>query len=395
MLLQLSSDIILPPHAKRTGGSPEAWAGGGCVHGRDVWLVRCSPFAMMQRPHGPTTIAAAKGMADDKVLSSTGAAEAMQEGFSLVVRSATCRWARLREIAAAFESRLGLFCNGNLYCSPAATQAFECHYDDHDVFVLQLGGSKRWRLFANVCALPCLGDERSTPSVESAGLPSEVVLHEGDVLYVPRGVAHECLAGAVEDSIHLSLAVEVEPYQRVEALLHAAIASSSIRAAAHGVTAIEDAEVYVGLHVAVRVFAAITVELRQALCQGRMGAGAMEVQDAWARFGPRLAASLPSLPMPNAAQASRYASELAWLELLDGGRFEAAVALSAGVCPAAPKPVRRDVELRAAIAGLRPDFAAGAAALAAVGGAYRDVRACVTALALDLHAANWQSELSP
>jgi hypothetical protein len=311
----------------------------------------------------------------------------MQEGFSLIVRSATSRWARLREVAAAFEARLGLFCNGNLYCTPAATQAFECHYDDHDVFVLQLSGSKRWRLFAKVCEVPCLGDIRSTPSVEAAGVASEVVLHAGDVLYVPRGVAHECLASAVEDSIHLSLAVEVEPYQRVEALLHAVIATSLTRSST---PTVDSAEVCVGLHVAVRVFASITVALRRAT---RVEARATELRDAWACFGPELAETLPSLPALTAAQTSRYVTELAWLELLDGGRFEAAVGLSAKTAPA-PAPAhldhKLDAQLRAAIGGLQPDFAAAATALAAVSGAYRDVRACVTELALDLHAANWR-----
>ena len=35
----------------------------------------------------------------------------------------------------------------NAYLSPAAARGLDLHFDYHDVFVVQLGGSKRWRVW--------------------------------------------------------------------------------------------------------------------------------------------------------------------------------------------------------------------------------------------------------
>ena len=57
----------------------------------------------------------------------------------------------------------------NAYLSPADARGLDLHFDFHDVFVVQLGGSKRWRIWAPLerttnpvkgrCSVPALRSE--------------------------------------------------------------------------------------------------------------------------------------------------------------------------------------------------------------------------------------------
>ena len=64
------------------------------------------------------------------------------------------------------------------------------HYDDVEVFVLQLEGSKSWKLYHPVQNLPREHsgdfdrDELDEPF-------QELNLQPGDLMYLPRGVIHE------------------------------------------------------------------------------------------------------------------------------------------------------------------------------------------------------------
>ena len=80
-------------------------------------------------------------------------------------------------------------------------------WDDHDVYVIQAVGEKRWHLFGETRNLPTTLDNR--PNLDK---PDEPVwsgkLSAGDVLYVPRGWWHDARVDEVDDgkgSIHLTL----------------------------------------------------------------------------------------------------------------------------------------------------------------------------------------------
>jgi ribosomal protein L16 Arg81 hydroxylase len=77
------------------------------------------------------------------------------------------------------------------------------HRDDADVFVVQTAGSKTWRVHEGVA------DGRWGPGPVSGDPPAEVLhteLSAGEVLYIPRGFAHQAVAGAGL-SAHLSVTV--------------------------------------------------------------------------------------------------------------------------------------------------------------------------------------------
>ncbi len=101
----------------------------------------------------------------------------------------------------------------NIYLTPPGAQGFRTHFDTHDVLVLQVAGSKKWRVWDEML-LPHA--TRNTPwdgTVHKAD-PSgakDVLLEAGDVLYVPRGVAHDAsVQEGGEPSLHITVGL-LEP----------------------------------------------------------------------------------------------------------------------------------------------------------------------------------------
>lgn len=98
----------------------------------------------------------------------------------------------------------------NAYCSFGGVQAFQTHYDLHDVFAVQTEGEKIWRLSAKRADDPVdpppFADPRAWYAATRGPLMQEVRMRPGDVLYLPRGWYHDALAteGA---SLHLTFSV--------------------------------------------------------------------------------------------------------------------------------------------------------------------------------------------
>ena len=51
------------------------------------------------------------------------------------------------KLCATLQEFLGSFVGTNMYLTPPGTQGFAPHYDDVEVFIMQLEGKKRWRLY--------------------------------------------------------------------------------------------------------------------------------------------------------------------------------------------------------------------------------------------------------
>jgi len=130
------------------------------------------------------------------------------EGYSLSVDRLDLRWKQVSALCKELESKLHYPVAANLYMTPPGAQAFPVHFDTHDVFVLQLAGSKRWRIYGTPVVLP-LADTPSALSPGEAGEPRDPIdLVAGDLLYLPRGLAHEAQTLG-EASLHLTIGVHV------------------------------------------------------------------------------------------------------------------------------------------------------------------------------------------
>jgi lysine-specific demethylase/histidyl-hydroxylase NO66 len=135
------------------------------------------------------------------------------DGATVVLQALHRTHAPVVDFAQALAADLGHPVQVNAYVTPPQSQGFAAHYDVHDVFVLQVAGSKRWRIHEPVHPAP-LRDQPWTAhraAVEAAAQREpllDVVLEPGDALYLPRGFLHA--ATALGDiSAHLTAGVHV------------------------------------------------------------------------------------------------------------------------------------------------------------------------------------------
>jgi len=84
--------------------------------------------------------------------------------------------------------------SGNAYMSFAGDGTFGEHWDTHDVFVVQLIGRKRWRIFAPTWPLPLTYQTNEKSGHKCPTEPAyELIMEEGDVIYLPRGWWHHVI----------------------------------------------------------------------------------------------------------------------------------------------------------------------------------------------------------
>ncbi|GAB5364627.1 hypothetical protein AAMO2058_000986000 [Amorphochlora amoebiformis] len=102
----------------------------------------------------------------------------------------------------------GRVSGANAYLTPSGTQGFAPHFDDVDVYILQLEGRKRWRLYPPRSPNDIL-PRFSSENLDPEELPEPIldtVLNPGDLLYAPRGTIHQAVAlPGGPPSLHLTL----------------------------------------------------------------------------------------------------------------------------------------------------------------------------------------------
>jgi ribosomal protein L16 Arg81 hydroxylase len=121
----------------------------------------------------------------------------------------------------------------NLYLSPKNSQGLLAHYDTHDVFVLQIEGSKNWQVYPTPQPVPLLGSFQ--PIIPQENLPKpliEVTLEAGDLLYMPRGFIHQATTGE-PSSLHITIGIYPVQWHDlfIQALTVASLKESRLRRA--------------------------------------------------------------------------------------------------------------------------------------------------------------------
>lgn len=161
----------------------------------------------------------------------------MDRALALFDQGATLSILRLEKLSAsvgglnaALEQETGFAVNTTAFLTPPDAANISAHYDNQDFFVLQISGSKRWRLWPRAEDKSAVSGEQSTDlpgevTVSNDRLAADLELSAGDTLFVPRGMIHEVLT-TTRHSIHLT--IEVNRPRRLdlaEALLDRAIGS--------------------------------------------------------------------------------------------------------------------------------------------------------------------------
>ncbi|MEZ5381812.1 MAG: cupin domain-containing protein [Microthrixaceae bacterium] len=136
--------------------------------------------------------------------------EAYDNGATLVLQGlqhtdpALARWST--NLALALDQPIQV----NAYVTPGSARGLDLHFDYHDVLVVQLSGTKAWRIWAPLdrTRLPQKRGEKITrPAWDELGEPLiDVTTRPGDVLVLPRGHPHA--AETLDtDSCHLTIGV--------------------------------------------------------------------------------------------------------------------------------------------------------------------------------------------
>ena len=136
-------------------------------------------------------------------------------------------WRLCSTLQEHFQTMVG----ANVYLTPPGTQGFAPHWDDVEVFMLQLEGKKHWKIYnprSSEETLPRFSsqnleqDEVGTPVIE-------VDMEPGDMIYMPRGTIHQGNCLSEEHSLHITISA----YQLncwtdlLEKLLPAALTAAS------------------------------------------------------------------------------------------------------------------------------------------------------------------------
>jgi hypothetical protein len=152
-------------------------------------------------------------------------------GATISISQLQERVPELAELCRSVERTFSCHFQTNIYLSPRNAQGFKTHYDSHDVFVLQVAGSKHWTIYDGGVELPLRG-QGFQPSEHIPGpVTRELTVKAGDVFYCPRGVFHAARA-TDEVSLHITLGLMGKTWADVmiEAMSEACLASPAFRA---------------------------------------------------------------------------------------------------------------------------------------------------------------------
>jgi hypothetical protein len=131
----------------------------------------------------------------------------MRGGATLVLDSLHQREPKLGLLCRILEQQFGHGFQTNLYLTPPNGQGFEPHWDNHDVFILQVMGSKHWKVERKRRLLP--GKTESSVEEEIGAISDDAhsfTLNQGDLIYIPRGCVHAAESGS-EPSLHITLGI--------------------------------------------------------------------------------------------------------------------------------------------------------------------------------------------
>lgn len=129
--------------------------------------------------------------------------ERLRAGATLVVDSVQEMFDPVGELAAGLEHDLREKIQVNLYGGWGTTHGFDVHWDDHDAFIIQIAGRKRWRMHGVSRPFPLQRDTELPQRPEGEPI-DDFMLEDGDVLYLPRGHWHDVSAMG-EQSLHLTI----------------------------------------------------------------------------------------------------------------------------------------------------------------------------------------------
>jgi ribosomal protein L16 Arg81 hydroxylase len=150
-------------------------------------------------------------------------------GATVVFNQLHKRVPALARLCVALGRRFSSRVQTNVYLTPPDAQGFASHWDTHDVFVLQVSGTKRWTIYDTKVRLPLRG-QRFEPGTPPGDVSDEFELGPGSAVYLPRGLMHAARSTG-EASLHVTLGLTAFTWAEflVESVTAAALEEESLR----------------------------------------------------------------------------------------------------------------------------------------------------------------------
>lgn len=128
------------------------------------------------------------------------------KGSTIILDHMHFRIRSLADLCRALEFETSMPVQTNIYLTPPMSQGFSAHYDTHDVFILQITGSKHWRIYDRPVINPLDEQKFDHRKPEYGDVSLEFDLNAGDLIYIPRGQVHDATTNN-DLSMHITLGV--------------------------------------------------------------------------------------------------------------------------------------------------------------------------------------------
>jgi len=135
--------------------------------------------------------------------------ELMGRGATLLLNEVETLAPGVLALVDTIQRDLGAKSSVNLYFSRKERKGFDSHCDRHDVFAVQIYGTKRWNIYQGQLDRPIEHAMfQNVPQIEYDRLKGEVAevieMNPGDLLYLPSGKFHDALTSG-DNSVHLAV----------------------------------------------------------------------------------------------------------------------------------------------------------------------------------------------
>ena len=138
-------------------------------------------------------------------VSSVAIAEHYMRGATIILPHLHDSMANLGEFCRSLEEVFSCHVQTNIYLTPSGHQGFAPHYDNHDVFVMQISGAKAWRLYDVPVEIPYRGENFELNRHQPGEVTRTFTLNPGDCVYIPRGLMHDAENVGDEPSLHITV----------------------------------------------------------------------------------------------------------------------------------------------------------------------------------------------
>lgn len=155
---------------------------------------------------------------DRGVIDARKAISLFDRGATIILNRVQLYHPPLAQFCQKLSNELGAPCQANVYMTPPGARGFDVHFDTHDVLIAQVAGQKTWSVFNSVIDLPLASQGNSELPEVTSSPSARGKLSPGNVLYIPRGWAHE---GTTDNSVSLHITFGIYAFTWADLLLEA------------------------------------------------------------------------------------------------------------------------------------------------------------------------------